>query len=352
MIKVCKRENNKKRNFLVLNDTQCKHFPSSPTKALEMFRELADSLPSVYENSKVICVGFAETATAIGLEVAKVKGYPYIHTTREPLDCKTFNFSEEHSHATSQTLAHVNFNEYDRVLFIEDEITTGKTILNIIDILSKEFPEIKYGVASILNGMNVEQMDTYLSRDISVCYLQKVDSVGFSESADKIVVNGDKHVLKEGSDYEGVEIAVVGKMNSRKVIDTLDYTMRLTLACEGICSNVIGLPKGSDICVIGTEEFMHPAITLGSYLENKGYNVVSHSTTRSPIEVSLNKGYPLTSRWELPSVYDDTRTTYIYNLKKYDRVVIVTERGTCVDVLVKALRDVGNTDILLVRVGE
>ena len=354
MIHVCKRENNTKRNFLVLNDAQCKHFPNSPTKALEMFQKLANSLPSNYNDENVICVGFAETATAIGLEVARVKGYSYIHTTREPLHTKTFNFSEEHSHATNQTLAYVDFNDYDRVLFVEDEITTGKTILNIIDILNKEFPNLKFGVASILNGMTKEQMDIYLNRDISICYLQKIDNTDYSKLADAISVNGEKHVLNNGKKFQDEEMNITSNMDARKVIDTVDYTMNSTLACEDIViySNIMDLPKDGNICVIGTEEFMHPAIMLGSYLESKGYNVVSHSTTRSPIEVSNDTGYPLTSRWELPSVYDTDRITYIYNLKKYDQVIIVTEKNTCEDALVQALHNVGNNNILVVRVGD
>lgn len=348
IVRICKRENNTKRNYLVLNEAQCKHFPSSPTKALEMFKRLADSLTSVYDNESVICVGFAETATAIGLEVAKTKGYDYMHTTREPLNCDTFNFSEEHSHATEQTLAYEDFSLYDRVLFVEDEVTTGKTILNIIDVLKKSFPDLKYGVASILNGMTEEQMDSYTARNIPVSYLYKIDNSSFPDIASSISTSGSKYSVSSAKVGVSNEYTFTNNVDARRKINTRNYTSSLSSICNKL---QIGLPKDAKICVVGTEEFMHPAITIGSYLEKQGYPVVSHSTTRSPIEVSKDEGYPLTSRCELPSVYDRNRNTYIYNLASYDKVIIVTEKSTCVDSLVKALSLAGNSDIDLIRIG-
>lgn len=47
----------------------------------------------------------------------------------------------------------------------------------------------------------------------------------------------------------------------------------------------IDFKTGSSILVVGTEEFMYPALFIGSCIEKKGCTVRSHSTTRSPIEV-------------------------------------------------------------------
>ena len=56
--------------------------------------------------------------------------------------------------------------------------------------------------------------------------------------------------------------------------------------------------------MIGTEEFMFPALYIGRKMEKEGAEVRCHSTTRSPIAVSLEKEYPLHSRYELKSLYD------------------------------------------------
>ena len=49
-----------------------------------------------------------------------------------------------------------------------------------------------------------------------------------------------------------------------------------------------------------------------------------HSTTRSPIVVSLEREYPLHSRYELKSLYDPDRRTFLYDIEKYDKVFVIT----------------------------
>ena len=44
LVKLAKREKNKKRNYLLVNPMQGKHVPVSPTKALRLFDDLADKI--------------------------------------------------------------------------------------------------------------------------------------------------------------------------------------------------------------------------------------------------------------------------------------------------------------------
>ena len=60
-------------------------------------------------------------------------------------------------------------------------------------------------------------------------------------------------------------------------------------------------------------------------MEDLGNNVLCHSTTRSPICVSLNNDYPLHNRYQLKSLYDDDRKTFLYDIKEYDKVLIITD---------------------------
>ncbi len=66
LVKIAKRENNTKRNYLVVDPLQGKHIPVVPSKALDLFAALADTFREKYKDEKLLLVGFAETATAIG----------------------------------------------------------------------------------------------------------------------------------------------------------------------------------------------------------------------------------------------------------------------------------------------
>ena len=83
--------------------------------------------------------------------------------------------------------------------------------------------------------------------------------------------------------------------------------------------------NGRRILVLGTEEFMYPALYVGAKLEEAGYTVRMHATTRSPIAVSKEEKYPLHTRYELASLYDKNRTTFVYDLAEYEEVLVLTD---------------------------
>ena len=82
---------------------------------------------------------------------------------------------------------------------------------------------------------------------------------------------------------------------------------------------------GRRILVLGTEEFMYPALYVGAKLEEAGYTVRMHATTRSAIGVSKEEKYPLHTRYELASLYDKNRTTFVYDLTEYEEVLVLTD---------------------------
>ena len=96
---------------------------------------------------------------------------------------------------------------------------------------------------------------------------------------------------------------------------------------------------------------MYPAILLAAELKRRGINAVSHSTTRSPIAVSADASYPLHTRYELPSFYERERRTFIYDLRKYDRAVILTDSrnipGEAANALINALISCGSKKTIL-----
>lgn len=379
IVRIGKRENNKKRNYLVMNRLQGKHIPVSPSAALNMFDALADIVKENYRGEKLLLIGFAETATAIGAKIAVKLGVYYIQTTRENIKGVDYLFfSEVHSHATEQKLVREDIdkfvNEVDRIIFIEDEVTTGNTILNIVNILDELYGDCadkKYAVASILNGMSDRNLKIYEEHGIAIHYLVKIDNSKYGEIAEKFDIDGRYVKADIAKKYEITQYEFDGWMDARRVVDANEYEKHCIKLWKDICRN-IDFKSGSSVLVVGTEEFMYPALFVGACIEKLGCSVRSHSTTRSPIEVCLHKSlkmdksvnmpagglvcerytYPVHERYELCSLYDDERRTFIYDIASYGKVLILTDShysgNAGINSLVNALK-IKNNDICLIR---
>lgn len=356
---VAKRENNKKRSYLVVNRLQGKHVPVSPGKALRMFGSLADLLLEEYRGERLLLIGFAETATAIGAAVAEKLGALYIQTTREQIqDVEYFYFSEQHSHATEQKLVKDDLDRVmervDRIIFIEDEITTGNTIRNIIELLKKAYPGCAgFSAASLLNGMAKTYQEEYAKSGIRLHWLLRTCHDSYEERAADCRGDGICHGCD--SSLPAVvpeEYRISGCRDARRLTDgTLYKTACRQMGREAV--ERLQPVRGERILVIGTEEFMYPALVLASMLEEKTGWVRCHSTTRSPILVSSEAWYPLHERYELRSLYDRQRTTFLYDLSAYDRVCMVTDAGEeekeGLYSLINALVSCGNERICVIR---
>lgn len=356
---VAKRENNKKRTWLVVNRLQGKHVPVSPGKALRMFGSLAELLLEEYRGERLLLIGFAETATAVGAAVAEKLGALYIQTTREQIqDVEYFYFSEQHSHATEQKLVKDDLDRVmervDRIIFIEDEITTGNTIRNIIELLKKAYPGCAgFSAASLLNGMAKTYQEEYAKSGIRLHWLLRTCHDSYEERAADCRGDGICHGCD--SSLPAVvpeEYRISGCRDARRLTDgTLYKTACRQMGREAV--ERLQPVRGERILVIGTEEFMYPALVLASMLEEKTGWVRCHSTTRSPILVSSEAWYPLHERYELRSLYDRQRTTFLYDLSAYDRVCMVTDAGEeekeGLYSLINALVSCGNERICVIR---
>ena len=350
LVRIAKRENNTRRKYLVVNRLQGKHIPVSPKEALQMFRSLAELIKEAYPSERLLMVGFAETATAIGAAVAIECQAAYMQTTREVIDGVDYlYFSESHSHATEQKLVKTDLDKIigktDRIIFIEDEVTTGNTILNIVRLIQKTYAKpFSFAVASILNGMNEEALENYQNLKIPVHYLVKTTHDTYTEIAEQYQADGICHICtkpqeeeiqrqkemrqqkKATQQIEMQEISVW--INTRRLHAADNYQQ----ACEQLWKEIQQkyhyikeTETGRRILVLGTEEFMYPALYVGAKLEEAGYTVRMHATTRSPIAVSKEEKYPLHTRYELASLYDKNRITFVYDLTEYEEVLVLTD---------------------------
>lgn len=362
LIAVARRENNTKRGYLLVNPLQGKHFPVSPTQSLALFKQLSLCLPLEFAQKKTLFIGFAETATAIGMAVALEKGGYYMQTTRE-LDetVEFFDFSESHSHATEQKLSKTHLDqilpEIEEIIFVEDEVTTGNTIEQIIKILRDSYTKTpNISVLSILNGMNPTQMANYQAMNVALFYLRKTDHSNYGEIAAKFPDDGQYHQEIPTKNAKNLKIKTyhcpLPYLNTRRLCHSADYEKH----CEALFQWTLEekIPRKPSILLLGTEEFMFAPLYLGKKWEEKGHEVRCHATTRSPIMVSHAPHYPLQERYALPSLYDPQRNTFIYQLSdknRKDQVVIFTDsplKNSHLP-LCQWLNYVGYEDISLIR---
>ncbi len=337
IITVEHRSNNPKRDFLFVNRNQCKHIPSSPTQFIKMCCELSEIITNNVKADNILVIGFAETATAIGtmLGIALPNAKYIMHTTREEVlgSKEIITFEEEHSHATTQKLlgfegVAYDFSKYDYILFVDDEISTGKTILNFIDAFEKQLnSKAKYGVASICNWQSEDNIQKFSNKGIDRFYLIS----GQLKDDKKKLDLRDKQIIENFKTFD----------NSKKhMIETVGFGDKIFKACRlghsknlavAGCNYIQGLMSGyHKIRIIGTEEFMHIPIVVGNALESSNHEVICHATTRSKIDVveddSRTESEIIKCRYELPSAYEKDRKTYIYNTNEpVDAVIVITD---------------------------
>lgn len=363
LVRLAKRDNNTIRPYLYVNPMQGKHIPTNPEEVLDMCFELAKKVNVTYPNDRLYVIGFAETATGIASAISHYLNNVvyYQNTTREYKDGEEYlYFTESHSHATDQMLRASNLrrclSSVDRVLFVDDEVTTGNTICKLINRI-KEYcivPNLKFSIVSVLNSVPKERLLQMEDDGIDCLFLSELP---FEYKKDSIInIEYDECrdiIINTESTCEIDEIVFSNTNNVREVTRFSEYDDAIQSFSNAI-DQVLANSHFKDVLIIGTEEFMYPTFVVGQNLieHNITDSVKVHSTTRSPIIASGQNEYPLTTRYQIKSFYDELRTTYIYNLKKYDKVIIVTdaihyEKG--VSDLNYALESVGNHNILLAR---
>ena len=326
VLRVAKRFNNTRRSYLLVNPLQGKHLPVKPSSALEMMNALGKAVAEKFSSARLV-IGFAETATAIGAIVAKSISDDcfYIQTTRENFAGVFVEFLEEHSHAPKQKLFAENLsgliNQTPEIIFVDDELSTGKTLLNIVRHLKDKFPALndkKICAASIINRLSEENLATLAAENISCVYLVKLNQ---NFDVENISVESAREVEPVNKFIPSHKINI--SADPRRGVQIGKYFAQCAAAGNSIVDMLKREKTFEEVLIIGTEEFMLPAIIAGRALE-KNFNVVTHSTTRSPIGISHDKNYPIQEGFKLRSFYAAARPTYIYNLRHYDAAIIMT----------------------------
>lgn len=352
------RSNNKKRDYLFVNALQGKHIPASPSRVYKMTKALADKIDGLHKGDKVVVIGFAETATGLGNlvgEELKNKGLDVeiLQTTREDvIGINLVDFEEEHSHATSQKL--VIQNEFDLVymndilsrkcfIIVEDEITTGNTVINMVSKLKKKLtnPDVRFVVASVCNWQSDADIQRFKDNGIEAISLisgqiknKDIKMIDIDDTLSERLNSVDDS-KEELSDVEkeflkGFKLALNTSVGVKVMANVERTGHKPYIVYDGVFNAIIDaikfktIDKINTIRIIGTEEFMGYPLKIGAMLEKElGCNVRFHATTRSPIDI-INNG---NDKGIVNGIKLDRKgqeaSRFLYNIDKNQDLVIV-----------------------------
>ncbi|MFF7879957.1 phosphoribosyltransferase [Streptomyces sp. NPDC007896] len=350
---------NPRRAHLLVSNVLGKHVPQSPSvvygHGFALGRRVRELLGTEDARAAVV-LGYAETATGLGHCVADGVGLaPYLHSTRRPVPGvdTAGGFEESHSHATSHLLLPENpalLAGAGPLVLVDDEFSTGNTVLNTIRDLHARYPRDRYVVVALVDMRSAADLGRLAEFATEIG--ARVDLI----AAARGTVNLPEGVLEKGqalvTEHETTErgepadsrrghpgAARVELGWPRGLPDggrhgfTPGHRIRLDAALPAMAARVAdALPEGARrVLVLGFEELMYAPLRLARELEQVVPAEVRYSTTtRSPVLALDDPGYAIRTRLAFPA-HDDPDDgpgeRYAYNVAGagFDAVVAVVD---------------------------
>ncbi|MFD3539324.1 phosphoribosyltransferase [Streptomyces sp. NPDC058662] len=356
---------NPKRAHLLVSQVLGKHVPQSPEAVYAAGHGLGvrvRELLGAADAARAVVLGYAETATGLGHCVADGLGTaPYLHSTRRPVPGvePAGGFEEAHSHATSHLLLPEDpalLAGSGPLVLVDDEFSTGNTVLNTIRDLHARHPRAHYVVVALVDMRSPADRDrlTAFAAEIGA----RVDLVALASGT----VSLPEGVLAKGQ-------ALIEEYESRATADPdprpVPGSGRRTAAWEPVALDwPAGVPDGGRhgftpahrtaldaalprltrqltdalgprpgrILVLGNEELMYAPLRLAKALEEAGTadEVRFSTTTRSPVLAVDDPGYAIRTRLVFPAhdtPADGPGDRYAYNVAGagFDTVLAVVD---------------------------
>ncbi|SHF61433.1 phosphoribosyltransferase domain-containing protein [Streptoalloteichus hindustanus] len=348
---------NPRRAHLLVSTVLGKYLPAPPRvvhgAAVALARRVREHLGA----RSTTVLGYAETATALGHVVADVLDAPYAHSTRRSLSgaAPWACFDEPHSHAPAHHLlpaaSDVLATDAPLVL-VDDELSTGTTVMNTITALHERCPRAHYLVAvlvdvrSALDQQRLCQRVAALGARLDVVALAR----GAIELPDDVlaraaalVARSEERVRVPAARHprdalHRVELAwPVGVPESGRHGFLPEHRRRLAAALPALAERVSRTVTGPRVLVLGCEELMYLPLRLAMALPPllpRGSAVLTAATARSPILVVDEPGYPVRSGLAFPAHGGSTDAVgerYVYNVaaspadNTFDDIVVVVD---------------------------
>ncbi|MFE2879436.1 phosphoribosyltransferase [Streptomyces roseus] len=362
---------NPKRAHLLVSQVLGKHVPRSPQAVYAAGHGLGERVRALLGEeaaATAVVLGYAETATGLGHCVADGLGAaPYLHSTRRPVPGvePAGGFEEAHSHATSHLLLPQDpelLAGSGPLVLVDDEFSTGNTVLNTIRDLHARHPRGHYVVVALVDVRSPADRErlTAFAAEIGA----RVDLIALASGT----VHLPEGVLAKGQalveEYErrgaggpaaapapapvhAAAPAPAAASAARVELDwpagvpdggrhgfTPEHRARLEAALPALArqlADAIGAGAGR-VLVLGNEELMYAPLRLARALEESGAaaEVRFSTTTRSPVLAVDDPGYAIRSRLVFPAhdaPADGPGDRYAYNVAGagFDTVVAVVD---------------------------
>jgi hypothetical protein len=322
-----------------------------PGAAAALVADLPTGGPSPQD---LLVIGYAETATALGQTVADALGADLCSSTRRdvPSVAPSGGFEEEHSHATSHRLLpdDAQLLRAGTVVLVDDELSTGTTVLHTVALLERIRPGRRYVVATLVDlrpegsaaglraaaGALGGQLQVVALADGGVDLpddvLDRAAALLRARPADERPAPGAAGEVRR---IEGAWPATL-RHHGRHGFRSGDRE-RFEPALAGLAETVAAHLRGGDVHVLGTEELMYLPQRLAGRLAAllPAVRCTSSATTRSPVVAVDEPGYPIRTAIAFPA-HDDPDDgpgeRFAYNLGAAGRfgtiVLVVDERGS------------------------
>lgn len=278
-----------------------------------------------------IVLGYAETATALGAAVAQQIKAPYIHSTRYPTVGATVygGFEESHSHATSHMLTPEGdlLDPPTPLVLVDDELSTGNTVLNTIRALHSKNRRAHYVVAALIDLRDAEAKEQFakLEAEIGV----KIDTVALASGVVGLPENlpakareiAQRHLPQSSPELRSspaVEQHFGFEMPAPLASGVASTTQHEKVAAE-LAAKLNSFEHDERVLVLGLEEDMYLPLLMASKLDHS--KVLFSTTTRSPVHPVDEKGYAVRSRLTY-FVPGDDHPRFAHNLGELDTVAV------------------------------
>ncbi|MEU3548845.1 phosphoribosyltransferase [Streptomyces longwoodensis] len=352
---------NPKRAHLLVSNVLGKHVPQSPSvvygSGFALGRRVRELL-GAEEAARAVVLGYAETATGLGHCVADGLGSaPYLHSTRRPVPgvARAGGFEESHSHATSHLLLPEDpalLAGDGPLVLVDDEFSTGNTVLNTVRELHGRYPRRRYVVVALVDMRSPADAGRLadLAREIGARVDLVAAASGTVRLPDGVLEKGQELVARHEA-AAGPERPAAAPPAPRPRVTSVDLRWprglpdggrhgftpyqraRLERALPALAAQLAEAIPGDArrVLVLGSEELMYAPLRLARELEQLLTAEVRYSTTtRSPVLAVDDPGYAIRTRLVFPA-HDDPADgpgeRYAYNVAGggFDAVVAVVD---------------------------
>ncbi|MFE2034164.1 phosphoribosyltransferase [Streptomyces scopuliridis] len=364
---------NPKRAHLLVSNVLGKHVPQHPGVVYGTGVELGERVRELLgaDVERAVVLGYAETATGLGHSVADgVSHAPYLHSTRRPVPgvARAGGFEESHSHATSHLLLPEDpelLSSGGPLVLVDDEFSTGNTVLNTIRGLHERYPRAWYVIVALVDMRSAADQGRLaeFAQEIGA----RVDLVTLASGTvrlpDGVLEKGRALVAEHEAEApaprpmdgapagtpaagppatHATGVARVALEWPAGVPDggrhgfTPAHRAALEAALPAMAAEAVAqLGDARRVLVLGFEELMYAPLRLAEALERSCDAEVRYSTTtRSPVLAVNDPGYAIRSRLVFPAHDtaafpdgDGTGDRYAYNVAGagFDAVVVVVD---------------------------